>query len=335
MKNGKKSGILSMLLSVPILALSVFFWASITPNAGAFSGPVTQCVGCHTFFNTAPAPHAPHPALGCTQCHAAIGDIPLSSKCGVCHSAAAIAPIHPTAQGCVTCHGAPTPETNCTDGIDNDGNGLMDCNDPNCQNDPACAANPEICNDGIDNNDNGLTDCADPACATNPACVAPKETDCSDGIDNDGDGKIDCADSDCASTPACTTSGPPSDHTDVVKGIAHKPGKADPTKTGCTACHGADLKGGAVNVSCYTCHGRVWAQNGLVPVSHTVKRSHTMHKPGLKYPFQYKCTDCHGADLRGSSFASSCYKCHGSKWKDKDKKDKDDKDKGGKGGGKH
>jgi hypothetical protein len=32
----------------------------------------------------------------------------------------------------------PTMETNCSDGIDNDANGLVDCEDPACATDPNC-----------------------------------------------------------------------------------------------------------------------------------------------------------------------------------------------------
>jgi hypothetical protein len=53
----------------------------------------------------------------------------------------------------------PKTETNCADGIDNDGDGLVDCKDSDC---PACTPTP---------------------------CPAGKE--CCDGIDNDGDGQID------------------------------------------------------------------------------------------------------------------------------------------------
>jgi hypothetical protein len=52
----------------------------------------------------------------------------------------------------------PTKETNCTDGIDNDKDGLVDCKDPDC---PACKPPPpvngEIC-DGKDNNGDGRID---------------------------------------------------------------------------------------------------------------------------------------------------------------------------------
>lgn len=72
-------------------------------------------------------------------------------------------------------------------------------------------AQPEICNDGIDNDGDGLIDCADPDCAHDPACVQVcvptgvegKGRTCSDGIDNDCDGLIDCADPKCARNHSC------------------------------------------------------------------------------------------------------------------------------------
>ncbi|MEZ4241732.1 MAG: M4 family metallopeptidase [Myxococcota bacterium] len=59
----------------------------------------------------------------------------------------------------------------------------------------------EVCDDGIDNDGDGAVDCADSDCATDPACVVPEV--CDDGIDNDGDGAIDCDDLDCAGDPVC------------------------------------------------------------------------------------------------------------------------------------
>ncbi len=89
------------------------------------------------------------------------------------------------------------PELVCDDGIDNDFDGLPDCADPDCAPDPACG--PEvICDDAVDNDFDGLVDCDDPDCGGHPFCVP--ELDCEDGIDNDLDGAIDCADPDCATT---------------------------------------------------------------------------------------------------------------------------------------
>jgi hypothetical protein len=54
---------------------------------------------------------------------------------------------------------------------------------------------PEVlCGDGLDNDGDTLVDCADADCAGTPACT---ETNCGDGLDDDGDTLIDCADPDC------------------------------------------------------------------------------------------------------------------------------------------
>ena len=85
---------------------------------------------------------------------------------------------------------------NCTNTLDDDGDGLVDCDDPDCANFGGC--DPEDCTDGIDNNGNGLVDCDDPWCIFQGMCP---ETECDDLEDNDGDGLIDCQDSDCPNYP--------------------------------------------------------------------------------------------------------------------------------------
>jgi hypothetical protein len=87
----------------------------------------------------------------------------------------------------------------CNNGADDDGDGLIDCADPNCATSTACVPD-EVCSDGLDNDNNGETDCGDQACATAPNCVPEN---CTDTVDNDGDGNLDCADSDCFLDPAC------------------------------------------------------------------------------------------------------------------------------------
>ena len=75
--------------------------------------------------------------------------------------------------GCV-----PSAEV-CTDGVDNDCDHFIDCDDINCQgrlcgaNGQTCTAgyctcpgNFETCDDGIDNDCNGLKDCTDPVCGS-------------------------------------------------------------------------------------------------------------------------------------------------------------------------
>ena len=60
--------------------------------------------------------------------------------------------------------------------------------------------------DGIDNDGDELTDCDDRDCRKDPACSGGGEQEiCDDEIDNDGDGKIDCDDKkDCKDDPACS-----------------------------------------------------------------------------------------------------------------------------------
>jgi len=112
-------------------------------------------------------------------------------------------------------------ESNCSDGIDNDSDGLTDCDDPDCAQDDACggsgddddtAAQEYDCSNDIDDDSDGLTDCSDPDCAQDDACngsgddddTAGLEKNCANGQDDDSDGLADCSDPDCAQDPACT-----------------------------------------------------------------------------------------------------------------------------------
>jgi Ca2+-binding EF-hand superfamily protein len=93
----------------------------------------------------------------------------------------------------------------CSDGVDNDADGYVDCQDFDCQAlDGLCEQGAENtaarCSDGIDNDGNGYVDCDDFGCSGLGACSSSSESgaaSCSDGIDNDGDGYIDCRDFDC------------------------------------------------------------------------------------------------------------------------------------------
>lgn len=84
----------------------------------------------------------------------------------------------------------------------------------------------ENCSDGIDNNFDDLIDCGDPDCINSDACVdlgnddvdvvgdddddTPTESEiCDDGIDNDGDSFVDCVDQDCLRFPDCFISPSP------------------------------------------------------------------------------------------------------------------------------
>ncbi len=87
----------------------------------------------------------------------------------------------------------------CANGIDDDGDGLVDCEDPVCTGEVQCLI--EVCDNGVDDDLDGLADCDDPGCAV--AC-APSE-ECGNGLDDDLDGAMDCHDTDCIGTTACST----------------------------------------------------------------------------------------------------------------------------------
>jgi formylglycine-generating enzyme required for sulfatase activity len=89
------------------------------------------------------------------------------------------------------------PDAACSDGLDNDGDGLVDLDDPGCadgndldERSPALA-----CDDGADNDGDGRVDLDDPGCPA-PGST-PENPPCDDGIDNDGDGFVDFADPHC------------------------------------------------------------------------------------------------------------------------------------------
>ena len=81
----------------------------------------------------------------------------------------------------------------CDDGNLIDGDGCS----ASCQNE---GATPEICNDNIDNDGDNLVDCADPECENDSNCAIEI---CDNGIDDDNDNLVDCADSDCTGDVSC------------------------------------------------------------------------------------------------------------------------------------
>ena len=91
----------------------------------------------------------------------------------------------------------------CNDGVDNDGDGLVDFPD-----DPDCLSGADIsedhvplCADGIDNDGDGFTDFgSDPGCRSLLDDDESGGAECADGIDNDGDGLLDFPDD-----PGCTS----------------------------------------------------------------------------------------------------------------------------------
>ncbi len=84
---------------------------------------------------------------------------------------------------------------NCSNHVDDTGDGLVDCADPQCPLDSPCGANGLLCSSTGQCN----------KCTGNGGTPeVSRETTCTDGFDNDCDGKVDCADEDCANV-TCTT----------------------------------------------------------------------------------------------------------------------------------
>ncbi|PKN54846.1 MAG: hypothetical protein CVU56_24420 [Deltaproteobacteria bacterium HGW-Deltaproteobacteria-14] len=159
------------------------------------------------------------------------------------------------------------PAEVCTGGVDEDGDGLVDCRDPDCADDAACSCEgiccypacaddetlrclganicgypchceakvAEVCDNGADDDGDGLVDCRDPDCAESALCVcegaccypacgaaevlvclgdnicgypcrceAVQAEDCGNAQDDDGDGLIDCFDPDCQDGVHCS-----------------------------------------------------------------------------------------------------------------------------------
>jgi len=77
------------------------------------------------------------------------------------------------------------------------------------------------CTNGIDDDLDGLIDCDDPGCATHPGCTGTTEIQCGDSLDNDGDGAIA---SSCVTTGSTTTpTGPSTVQTATVTGSSVAP----------------------------------------------------------------------------------------------------------------
>jgi cysteine-rich repeat protein len=109
----------------------------------------------------------------------------------------------------------------CDNGVDDDGNGRVDCADPACLSAPVCnrcgdgkATGREDC-DGTDLRgktcadfgfNQGTLSCLASACIYDLRGCSVVEI-CDNGKDDDGDGLVDCADPDCAASAACAVCG--------------------------------------------------------------------------------------------------------------------------------
>jgi hypothetical protein len=90
-----------------------------------------------------------------------------------------------------------TDPRDCNDCSDNDMDGWIDRDDPDCRdgdNETNLSFGQTTCNDGIDNDGDGLVDAKDTDCEDGEDSEGPE---CGDEIDNDGDGWTDNDDPDC------------------------------------------------------------------------------------------------------------------------------------------
>jgi hypothetical protein len=99
----------------------------------------------------------------------------------------------------------------CNNDDDDDGDGLIDCYDPDCKFFepglcPAVETNCNLtgqsncCKNSVDDDFDGLMDCADLDCSSAPVC---QPENCTNGVDDNSDTLIDCADPLCVSQPGC------------------------------------------------------------------------------------------------------------------------------------
>lgn len=95
----------------------------------------------------------------------------------------------------------PTSDTECNDGIDNDGSFTLDFADPGCDNawDVVEDLLADECANGTDEDGDGWTDAEDLDCLSDGTEIGGFDTrfECNDGEDNDGDGDTDADDAEC------------------------------------------------------------------------------------------------------------------------------------------
>lgn len=97
----------------------------------------------------------------------------------------------------------------CQNGLDDDGDGLVDAADPGCESaldGDESGSQPTGCSDGADNDRDGWRDGADPDCIAGREESGTGATACNDGLDNDRDRDWDGED------PGCDSASDPTEH---------------------------------------------------------------------------------------------------------------------------
>lgn len=123
------------------------------------------------------------------------------------------------------------PELDCANGLDDDGDGPSDCDDPDCAKSTACkVVDPTLCGNGApdlgeecdDGNDTAADGC-EPDCTVTPTCgdaKLGKGEECDDGNQTAGDG--------CS--PSCAVEAPLPEGSLVVSEIHYNPKLSDDAK---------------------------------------------------------------------------------------------------------
>ncbi len=179
-------------------------------------GCIDSNVNVSDFEAKAPAPrNAASPAKNCSEPQCGDGNIDPGEACEGNAIIDCSTYLGASYTGTITCSGCQydssvctklTEDTEelCSDGLDNDGNGLIDCMDTSCKKMTVCREDLSAnCKDGKDNDLDGLVDCADTGCKTFAHCKEESEKTCKDGIDNDLDGLTDCEDPTCKEFVFC------------------------------------------------------------------------------------------------------------------------------------
>ncbi|MBT3046111.1 MAG: putative metal-binding motif-containing protein [Candidatus Thiodiazotropha sp.] len=97
----------------------------------------------------------------------------------------------------------PGAPEDCTDGIDNDGNGMVDAADPGAVDCPVACTDSDLDGYAVEGGSCGAIDCND----NNPAINPGADEICSDEIDNNCNGLVDTADSNAVDCPLECTDG--------------------------------------------------------------------------------------------------------------------------------